>query len=313
MITKIKSPLRAKSYIAQKLYQKDAGDLLCLCSSEEESIRLYNEIAFFAPQIQLKYLPAWDSLPYDRVSPSSRVMSERAQTLCDMASNDGTFIVVASINAILNKVPLDKELLKSKIELFPSKTISRNELVSFLNNNAFNRTDVVTNVGEYAVRGEIIDIGLSNGEGVRINFEWDKISHIRDFELDSQITTNKRDKILVYPASELKINNDTIQIFKGNFLTHFGIKGTESLLYHNITSGVKYNSSEYLLPLFYKSLTNIFSYLKYPKILMDDLVFSALQEYIEQIHDFYQARQEYKVSDNIYFTLKPEELYLTLS
>jgi transcription-repair coupling factor (superfamily II helicase) len=311
MTVKINAPLRAKSFVTQNLYQKDTGDVLCLCASEEEAIRIYNEIKFIAPATPIMLLPAWDSLPYDRVSPSNKVMSERAQILCDMASSDGTFILIASINAVLNKLPHEKELLESKIELFLGKAISRNELINFLIRNSFNRSDIVTDVGEFAVRGEIVDIVLSHGEGVRINFEWDKISHIRNFELDSQITIGKKDKVIIYPASELKIIDETIETFKGNFLTKFGIKGTESTLYNNIMNKVKVNSSEYLLPLFYESLTNIFSYLKYPKIIIDDLTHASLREYREQIEDFYQARQDFKTSDNVYFCLPPSEIYIT--
>ncbi|MDF2965737.1 MAG: hypothetical protein K0Q51_1125 [Rickettsiaceae bacterium] len=311
MTVKINAPLRAKSYIAINLYQKDAGDLLCLCASEEEAIRTYHEIKFFAPTVNVQHLPAWDSLPYDRVSPSNKVMSERAQVLCDLALLDGTFILVASINAILNRIPHEKELLESKIELQQGKAISRNQLVNFLLLNSFNRTDIVTDIGEFAVRGEIIDLALSSGEGIRINFEWDKISQIRNFELDSQITTQKKEKVIIYPASELKITDSTTETFKAKFLTSFGIKGTESVLYNNIMNKVKFSSAEYLLPLFYESLTNIFSYLKYPKILTCNLVTISLNEYLEQIDDFYQARQEFKANDNIYFALPPAELYLT--
>jgi transcription-repair coupling factor (superfamily II helicase) len=309
---KIQAPQRAKSFVAQDLYKKDAGDLLCICSSEEEALRIFNEIKFFAPQIKLLHLSAFDSLPYDRISPSNKILSERAQALCDMAISDGTFILVASIHAILNRLPEDKELLESKLELSVGKNISWNELINFLARNSFNRVDVATDVGDFAVRGEIIDFVLSSGEGVRINFEWDKVSQIRNFELDSQITSQKRDKITIYPASELKLTDSSIQIFREKFLGQFGAKAAESALYHNIMSKVKFSSSEYLLPLFYKFVTNIFSYLKYPRILIDDLVDASLNEYLEQIEDFYQARQDLKTADSEYYALPPEDLYLSL-
>ncbi len=189
------------------------------------------------------------------------------------------------------------------------------ELAMFLVENSFTRNVSSIDVGEFAVRGEIIDIILPGPKAYRINFSWDYIESIKEFDIDTQISTKSCSELIISPANEIVLNSETIGNFKNNYLRNFGVNHTDNPLYEAVISGRKLAGYEQLLPLFYNSCSNLVNYLNDPIFIFDNLSKQAILEFEHSYNDFYSARSESnKLKFNSFYpTLSPTSLYFTAS
>ena len=92
-------------------------DILLITSSEEEAVNYSKQLSFFVSDREVLYLPALDSLPYDRVSPSQKVISARAYVLSRLLVKQSNIILITSAPNLLCKFP-DIEKNNSKFTLF---------------------------------------------------------------------------------------------------------------------------------------------------------------------------------------------------
>ncbi|MES2215509.1 MAG: hypothetical protein V4485_05830 [Pseudomonadota bacterium] len=81
----IRAPHSAIAYLACKNYHEYEGDHLLICGSEEDARLRVKQISFFDPNIDALYFPSWDSLPFDRISPSASIMAARASVLAKLS------------------------------------------------------------------------------------------------------------------------------------------------------------------------------------------------------------------------------------
>jgi transcription-repair coupling factor (superfamily II helicase) len=116
-------------------------------------------LAFFDPTIPVLRFPGWDCLPYDRVSPNPEVSAARMATLATLAAGlSGRFILLTTLNAATQYVPARDLLRASAFVADVGGRIDEGELRSFLVRMGFVQTPTVTEPGDYAVRGGIIDV-----------------------------------------------------------------------------------------------------------------------------------------------------------
>src|SRR5260370_29582785 len=121
--------------------------------------RLAEALAFFAPDIEVLRIPAWDCLPYDRVAPNPELVSARLATLIRLIDTPGKKrIVLTTVNALVQRVAPRHVFQGSSRVLTVGGTVKPEELASFLEANGYGRAGTVMEPGEYAVPGGIIDI-----------------------------------------------------------------------------------------------------------------------------------------------------------
>jgi hypothetical protein len=145
--------------------KEHAGTLLHVARHEGRMRRLAELLAFFAPEIEVLLFPAWDCLPYDRVSPNPSIVSERIATLTRLLEPaTGQRIVITTVNAAVQKVPPQLVFLGESLDVKAGGTIRPEKLIAYLESHGYGRADTVMEPGEYAVRGGIIDI-FPSGEG----------------------------------------------------------------------------------------------------------------------------------------------------
>src|SRR5277367_716050 len=83
-----------------------AGPMLHVTRDDARMARLAEALAFFAPEIEVLRLPAWDCLPYDRVSPNPVLVSERITTLARLGEKSAKpRVVLTTVNALVQRVP----------------------------------------------------------------------------------------------------------------------------------------------------------------------------------------------------------------
>lgn len=285
------------------------GDIVILTQSDEEAFSYYNILKFFTSN-EIYLFPSFDSLPYDRVSPSSKFLSQRANVLSFLANKTSKAIIITNITNLVFKYASFEEYKNSIIELKIGKNLSRATLEQYLFDNGYNRQHTALEAGDYSSRGDILDVVLFDGTGYRIIFEWDKIETIKKFDSETQISFDKIDFLLLSPSSELLLKEKNISNFKAEFLQNFGIAASKEPYFEKTMEGIKVSGIENIAPIFYSKTSSLLEYLHKPTIYSTQLVENAIREYEEQIYDFYQSR---RVSESFYPAFKPEDLYFQAS
>jgi transcription-repair coupling factor (superfamily II helicase) len=285
------------------------GDVVIVTQSDEEAFSYYNILQFFTSN-EIYLFPSFDSLPYDRVSPSSKFLSQRANVLSFLANKTSKAIIITNITNLVFKYASFEEYKNSIIELKIGKNLSRATLEQYLFDNGYNRQHTALEAGDYSSRGDILDVVLFDGTGYRIIFEWDKIETIKKFDSETQISFDKIDFLLLSPSSELLLKEKNISNFKAEFLQNFGIAASKEPYFEKTMEGIKVSGIENIAPIFYSKTSSLLEYLHKPTIYSTQLVENAIREYEEQIYDFYQSR---RVSESFYPAFKPEDLYFQAS
>ncbi|WP_037202944.1 transcription-repair coupling factor [Rickettsia tamurae] len=312
-----KFPAAAKSFFAIDNFTKNLKqDFILSASNEEEALQLYKQALFFSSNENIYYFPSYDTIPYDHTSPNANILSRRAETLTKLTTNNSNGkLLITHAASLLNKLPPKDFFSKYFLKLSPKIKFTTDELAMFLVENSFTRNASSIDVGEFAVRGEIIDIILPGPKAYRINFSWDYIESIKEFDIDTQISTKSCTELVISPANEIVLNSETIGNFKNNYLRSFGVNHTDNPLYEAVISGRKFSGYEQLLPLFYNSCSNLIDYLNDPIFIFDNLSKQAILEFEHSYNDFYSARSEAnKLKFNSFYpTLSPTSLYFTAS
>ncbi|WP_016917636.1 transcription-repair coupling factor [Rickettsia honei] len=313
-----KFPAAAKSFFAIDNFTKNLKqDFILSASNEEEALQLYKQALVFSSNENIYYFPSYNTIPYDHTSPNANILSRRAETLIKLTTNNSNSnkLLITHTANLLNKLPPKDFFSKYFLKLSPKMKFTTDELAMFLVENSFTRNASSIDAGEFAVRGEIIDIILSGPKAYRIHFSWGYIESIKEFDIDTQISTKSCRELIISPANEIVLNSETIGNFKNNYLRNFGVNHTDNALYEAVISGRKFTGYEQLLPLFYDSCSNLIDYLNDPIFIFDHLSKQAILEFEHSYNDFYSARSEAnKLKFNSFYpTLSPTSLYFTAS
>ena len=251
-------------------------------------------LAFFAPWARVIQLPAWDCLPYDRVSPTPQISARRITALAELAGGlDETrpTVIICTPNAILQRVP-PREVLRSQVQRArPGGKFPMEVLIKWLEANGFQRTSTVRDTGEYAVRGGILDLFPPGDEApIRLDYFGDTLESIRSFDAETQRTIENLHQLNLVPMSEVVLNSPAISRFRSAYLGLFGGATRNDALYEAVSEGRRYAGIEHWLPLFFEELETCFDYLKGIPIVLDHLARDAMRERQSQIEDHYSAR-----------------------
>ena len=273
-------------------------------------------LAFFAPDALVINFPAWDCLPYDRVSPNADVSATRMATLAALVQGlPGPFILLTTINAATQKIPAREVLKAASFTAKVGGRVNEAGLRDFLVRMGFSQSPTVTEPGDYAIRGGIIDI-YSPGEGgpVRLDLFGDVLDGARRFDPATQRTTEKLTAIELAPVSEVILDEASITRFRQNYRIEFGAAGTDDPLYEAVSAGRKHAGMEHWLPFFHDKLETLFDYLPNATVMLDDQVAPARLSRWEGIEDQYDTRREAMARkdrlDSVYKPSPPHGLYL---
>jgi transcription-repair coupling factor (superfamily II helicase) len=294
-----------------------AISLAVVCRDGPRMAMLHRALGFFAPDIEVLEFPAWDCLPYDRVSPHAAVVAARMMTLARLARVKGRehpAVLLTTVNAALQRVPGRDLIAKQSLSAAPGNILPMAGITSWLDLNGFNRASTVREAGDYAVRGGIIDLFAPGmDEPVRLDFFGDTLESIRSFNPETQRTNAELRALDLVPMSEFQLTSDTIRLFRTGYVAAFGAATPDDVLYEAVSEGRRYAGMEHWLPLFHKSLETLFDYVEGSPIAIEPLAEEAAHERIAQILDYYQARKDALDQSGggaPYKPLPPERLYL---
>ncbi len=287
---------------------------------DQRAAVLADQLAYFAPKLDTLRFPAWDCLPYDRVSPVADIVARRLATLARLLQPvTQPLVVITTVNALLQRVVPRTLIQQQSFTAAPGNRVQSDKLITFLSENGFSRTGTVVDPGDFAVRGGIVDIFPPGAEApVRLDFFGDTLESIRAFDPESQRTTSTLKRFTLNPANEVLLNEDSIGRFRKSYAEAFGGIDINDPLYESVTAGRKYQGMEHWLPLFHDELSTLFDYLDDPVVTLDHTADEAITARQEQIAEFYNARREALDRKETfgaapYKPVRPETIYLTQS
>jgi transcription-repair coupling factor (superfamily II helicase) len=245
--------------------------VLHVCRDDARTARMFEAIGFFARDVEVLRFPAWDCLPYDRVSPNPEIVAERVSTLTRLLE-PGTRprIVVTTVNALVQKVPPREVFLGATMLLRKGGRVKPEALTAFLEANGYGRTGTVMESGEYAVRGGIIDLYPSGeSDPVRLDLFGDEIESLRRFDTGTQRSGEALAELWLRPVGEVFLDEASIARFRGAYRELFGNAAAEDPLYVSVSAGRKHPGMEHWAGLFHKRMETLLDYLPGASVSLD--------------------------------------------
>ncbi len=272
-------------------------------------------LTFFAPDIPVITFPAWECLPYDRISPNPDVSANRMATLAALVHGmPKRFILLTTINAATQRVPPRETVREAAFIARVGYRIDEPALRQFFARMGFSQAPTVAEPGDYAVRGGIIDV-WPPGEGgpVRLDLFGDELEGARRFDPATQRTTEKLTLVELAPVSEVILDDAAITRFRQSYRAEFGATGDDPL-YEAVSAGRKHAGMEHWLPFFHDRLETLFDYLPEASVCLEDQAIPARHARWELVRDAYESRREGLQSkarlDSVYKPCPPRLLYL---
>jgi len=271
-------------------------------------------MGFFAPEMPLLRFPAWDCLPYDRIGPSAGVSAERLATLTRLARGGWgkkPVLLVTQAAALLQRLPPRESVLRAGYSAEVGQVVELGELERYFAINGYHRASTVSERGEFAIRGGVIDVFPPGAaEPVRLDLFGDALESIRAFDRETQRSTRQLTRIDLLPVSEALLDADAIARFRKGYVAAFGAPGDDPL-YAAVSEGARRAGLEHFLPLFYENAASLFDYLPADVLIgLDHLAPAARDERLAMIADAYEARNQTERRTH-YRPLPPSALYLS--
>ncbi|MCC5997327.1 MAG: transcription-repair coupling factor [Oceanicaulis sp.] len=301
--------------------RKRGGAGLFIAADESRASAFDACARFFAPDLDRLRLPAWDCQPYDRISPSPRTAARRAGALHRLAlreSTDAPLLVIATVNGVVQRCAPREMMASGSLAARPGELLDGEALKRHLAMNGYVRAATVTERGDYAVRGGVIDVFPADAsEPVRLDFFGDTLESVRAFDPETQRTTRQLKAARFTPVSEVLLDEAAISRFRSGFLKRFGAAGSGDVIYDSVSAGARPAGVEHWLPLFHERLDTVFDYAGEGALIgLDPLARGALEERLEQVRDYYAARQEAQKAGSAmgapaYRAIEPEAMFLS--
>jgi len=293
-----------------------AISLAVICRDGQRMAALSRALSFFGPDILTMEFPAWDCLPYDRVSPNASVVAQRMTALSRLArvkGRDRPSVLLTTVNAALQRVPAREFVATHALSVAPGNVLGMHGVIEWLELNGFTRSSTVREPGEYAVRGGILDLFPPGMDmPVRFDFFGDALETIRTFDPQTQRSETQLGSLDLVPVAEFQLITETIRRFRTGYVAQFGATTPDDLLYEAVSEGRRYPGMEHWLPLFHDKLDTLFDYLPGTPLALETLAEDAAQERFTQITDYYDTRKA-ALADGMtpaYKPLPPARLYL---
>ncbi|MBV8616442.1 MAG: transcription-repair coupling factor [Acetobacteraceae bacterium] len=290
-----------------------AGPVLHVARDDARMARMAEALGFVMPEAELLRFPAWDCLPYDRVSPNPVLVAERIATLGRLLEPaQRPRVVLTTVNALLQRVPPRAAFRGASLDLRVNGDLQPERFVRFLEANGYGRANTVMEPGEYAVRGGIIDVfPAGEAEPVRIDLFGDTIESIRAFDPSTQRSAANRQRLTVRPVSEVPLDKDAITRFRTAWRELFGQQAASDPLYLSVSDGRRHPGMEHWAPLFHEAMETLLDYLPGASVSLDHQAEDALAARLEMIADHHAARRAPAREGEVpYRPLPPGRLYL---
>ncbi len=261
-----------KLHVLAGIFNETKRPMVLVTYNEIQARKLYQDLKKLIKQTY--FFPKKEITSYDYVAQSKEIEYKRIDVLNKMylaKQQKEPIIIVTTIEAVMQKMIAKDTLYQNVIDFKVGKTYLLDGIKEKLVGLGYERSDLIENKGQFSIRGGIVDVGLSEKIGVRIEFWGDEVDSIRFFQISSQRSTEMLKEITIFPAHELIVQDlseavkniqekypeeiEDIELIKnGDYISKINKYFNE--FYKNQASFLDYMSDEYLLLLDEKSKIN---------------------------------------------------------
>ncbi len=309
-----------KAIILSALYSKRHRTILYLLDTHDQASYMQHDLAAILSDNDSCLFPSTYRIRQRNHQPDESYEIQRAGILSRLSNGNDGCIILSYPEAVVDTVPDKAELTHDTISIKQGEQISVEELTGRLTELGFARVDFVYEPGQFAVRGGIVDIfSYSHEEPYRLDFFGDEIDSIRIFDIETQLSKSKLDKVEIVPAID-KNNEQNSTIFDYLPKDTIVVSDDFSLLQHRIESC----NPQLLLPVFtdndiftiefgQKSYFTPYSKIEWhsqPQPIFHknfDLLTDSLKEYKEKDYRLYILSDSKKQTDRIATILQDKE------
>lgn len=303
------------------------GSCCCIVPDEHLVSIFKQDLELFTDKHILSY-PGHETPPYTLLSPDQQITAARISTLYQLKQRDTDYIMVTSIEALLRKVMPNTLLTGVSEYLLAEEECDQDSLLVNLINLGYEKVALTQSVGDFSVRGGIIDIFpppflLDNGElhegPLRLDFFGDTIESLRSYDPFSQRSTREIADATLLPVTDILLDYESsaarsqisqaFQVY-GN---RYGWDNDETYrIIERVKSGQRFAGMEFFLPLFYQGLeptsSSVLDFLAEDTTLIfvdPESIFQSLDITLERIEANYQVALRDKRP-----ALHPSELFV---
>ena len=301
-------PRPAVAIAAAEAALRHEGLVVVLCADEQQAYRLEPEMRFFAGDRQpVVHLPDVETLPYDQFSPHQEILSDRMAALYRLPRMSRG-ILVTTADSLIQRLPprawLESRALLLKLGDRLDTLVFREQLVAA----GYQSVSEVQAQGEFALRGSVLDVfPMGSGEAYRLDLFDDEIESLRNFDPETQRSSEKVKEIRLLPAREFPTDKSGIETFRARYREYFSGDPVRSRIYSGVSKGLMPGGIESWLPLFFEQTARLIDYLPANTLVLElnDLGASLAADWkqIEERFDSYAGDIERPL-------MKPADLYI---
>jgi len=235
--------------------------LAVLTASAGDAQRLLDEIPWFAPDLRVRLLPDWETLPYDSFSPHHDLVSERLATLYAVMRGECDVLLVPATTAVYRLAP-PAYLAATTFFLKKGEKLDAGQFRIQVTLAGYAHVTQVVSPGEYSIRGGLVDLfPMGSSLPYRLDLFDDEIESIKTFDVDNQRTLYPVPEVRLLPAREFPLDDKGRTHFRQRFREIFEGDPAKSGIYKDVSNGVPSAGIEYWLPLFFDETATLFDYL----------------------------------------------------
>ena len=311
--------IASRAFILSELQIETNKTFIIVADSNKELEKWECDLEFFSlkfksqnsNKFKILSLPSMESDVYAGISPHAETLEKRALTLWELSQHKTSFLVV-SAKSMITKTIAPEEMYELGSVLMLDKDFPPEILIEKLVGCGYVREEPIKNIGEFSVRGGIVDVWSPTAENpVRIEFFGDTVDSIREFDAETQLSTQHLKQISIAPMREFSA---TAQDFR-DWAFFASERFSDERFARNLkdrtdfaAEGEDFSGWEFLLPLSKPRNSNIFEYLKNCVFVIDEpsLVENSLGEFYEHLQQRFA-----EISEHDEIGLAPEELFLS--
>ncbi|MDR3270711.1 MAG: transcription-repair coupling factor [Peptococcaceae bacterium] len=200
------------AYVVALLRRRKTGGCI-LTYSEEQALRWVNDLKTLAPEEEVLYIPATEWLPFEMLGRSREITAQRLSALHRLVENPRA-VLVAPVLAVERRLFSPERWRSSCLRLQTGQQVDMRDILQTLTASGYERVDIVESLGQFALRGGILDIAPLAASPARLEFFDEEIDSIRTFSLENQKSITVLDRMEAAPAQEYSLSREELQQLK---------------------------------------------------------------------------------------------------
>ncbi len=300
-------PGSGDGWLLADLARQAARPLVVLTADPLQAQRLADEIPLFAPDLRVRQLPDWETLPYDAFSPHQDLISQRLYTLHALMTQSVDILTLPVTTALYRLAP-PAFLAAYTFAFKRGDRLDEAALRAQLTLANYNHVTQVTAPGEFCLRGGLIDLfPMGSAVPYRLDLFDDEIESIRAFDVDTQRSLYPVNEVQLLPGREFPMDEAARNHFRARFREVFEGDPSRALPYKDIGNGIAFAGVEYYLPLFFDQTATLFDYLSAGTL---TVTLGNIEEAIQRFSLDTASRYNFLKSDRERPVLPPQALFL---